>query len=135
MLDTLKLARELREGGVFSPEQAERLAGAIAQFGTVAQAGATAQAGDQRRRRDVEVRSRDLLVRLGVLTWTVSILAALMLFALVQLFVVRGEVSANAAGTAVRIEAVVQRLGAIEQRLDGIERRLGAVVQPARETP
>lgn len=135
MPDTLKLARELREGGVFSPEQAERLAGAIAQSSTIAQSGVMAQAGDQLRRRDVEVRSRDLLVRLGVLTWTVGILAALMLFALVQLFVMRGEISANAAGTAVQVEALVRRLGAVERRLDGIERRLGAVVPPARGTP
>ena len=108
MLDTLKLAKDLREGQVFSPEQAERLAGAIA------------QAGDEKRLRDLDV-------RLGVLTWAGGILAALVLAVLWQLFAMRGDVSANAADTTARFDAVIQRLGAVEQRLGGIEQRLGGI--------
>lgn len=135
MLDTLKLARELREGDVFTGDQAERLAGAIAR------AGAEAGASDNRRLNDVEsglrdigVRFRDVEVRLGVLTWTGGILVALVLAVLWQLYALRGEVSGSAARTDARLGSVEQqlgandrRLGAIEQRLGGVEQRLGAV--------
>lgn len=92
MIDTLKLAKDLREGDLFSDAQAERLAGALGQF------------SDEKRLKDVEV-------RLGVLTWVVGLQLAIALAVLWQVFALRGEVSALAADSRARLTAVEQRLG------------------------
>lgn len=94
MIDTLKLAKDLREGGAFTGEQAERLAGALAQL------------GDDKRLKDVEV-------RLGVLSWVVGLQLAVALAVLWQVFALRGQVSSLAADTRARLSAVEQRLGAL----------------------
>ncbi len=93
IIDTFKLAKELREGDAFAGEQAERLAGALAQV------------GDDKRLKDVEV-------RLGVLSWVVGLPLAVALAVLWQVFALRGEVSSLGADTRARLSAVEQRLSA-----------------------
>ncbi len=89
MIDTLKLAKDLREGGAFTGEQAERLAGALGQV------------GDDKRLKDVKV-------RLGVLSWVVGLQLAVAFAVPWQVFALRGEVSSLTAETWELLSAVVK---------------------------
>jgi hypothetical protein len=87
MVDTLKIAEDLRAGDTFTPEQATRIAKAVA------------QAQDDKRLKDVEV-------RLGVLTWITGLQLALLLV----LWQVVG-INTTAARLDVRLAAVEARIG------------------------
>jgi hypothetical protein len=88
MVDTLKIAEDLRAGDTFTPEQATRIAKAVA------------QAQDDKRLKDVEV-------RLGVLTWITGLQLALLLAVLWQVV----GINTTAARLDVRLAAVEARIG------------------------
>jgi hypothetical protein len=93
--------RERCEGDALTGEQAERLAGSLGQV------------GDDKQPKDVEVRLKDVEVRLSVLSWVVGFQFAVALAVFWRFFAPRSEVSPLGGDTRARPSAVEQRLGAL----------------------